>query len=262
MYFGFGSNMQISSLRAKGVEPHRSEQAALRGWRLRFNVQHFFRHEGGVGNVEPSDDPNDVVLGVVHLCEEAHLPSLDGAEAFGHGYDRRQVVVHTASGPVEAVTYVGMSSFINDACLPAARYLNILVAGAKNAGIDPDYVARLRDHPVHQKKPYPPFVHPPGDWPVIDARALAEKPLWTALDGGVFDMSGARPQHEFLKGYFGGRDMTLFHLKRMDTTDGKECWEDILAGRLSPGQRAYLDEYLHEYSSEYVYVARCHGGPA
>jgi sulfite reductase (NADPH) flavoprotein alpha-component len=46
-YFGYGSNMNLISLRAKGVEPQRSQHAILRGWRLRFNVQHFFRHEGG-----------------------------------------------------------------------------------------------------------------------------------------------------------------------------------------------------------------------
>jgi sulfite reductase (NADPH) flavoprotein alpha-component len=51
-YFGYGSNMNFNSLRAKGVEPRASERAVLRGWRPRFNVHHFFRHEGRVGNIE------------------------------------------------------------------------------------------------------------------------------------------------------------------------------------------------------------------
>jgi hypothetical protein len=50
LYFGYGSNMDATSLRAKGVQPSSSTPALLTGWRLRFNVEPFFRHEGGVGN--------------------------------------------------------------------------------------------------------------------------------------------------------------------------------------------------------------------
>ena len=60
--------MDLMSLRAKGVVPHASERAVLRGWRLRFNVPHFFRHEGGVGNIEPFDHRTSAVWGVLHLC--------------------------------------------------------------------------------------------------------------------------------------------------------------------------------------------------
>ena len=89
-YFGYGSNMTLRSLLAKGVRPQRSERAILRGWRLRFNVQHFFRHEGGVANIESSNDPSDEVWGVLHLCEDKDLPLLDSAEVYPHGYDRAE----------------------------------------------------------------------------------------------------------------------------------------------------------------------------
>ncbi len=94
-YFGYGSNMALPSLRAKGVEPRASERAVLRGWRLRFNVRHFFRHEGGVANIEPAGNDADAVWGVVHLCEDEHLALLDAAEAYRHGYDRVEVSVQT-----------------------------------------------------------------------------------------------------------------------------------------------------------------------
>src|SRR5215469_16883066 len=104
-YFGYGSNMDLTSLRAKGVEPRLSRRAALHGWRLRFNVQHFFRHEGGVGNIEPTGDPSDVVRGVLHLCEDAHMAPLDATEAYGHGYDRVEVNVETDEGEQRAIAY-------------------------------------------------------------------------------------------------------------------------------------------------------------
>lgn len=255
-YFGYGSNMDLRSLRAKGVEPQESLRAALHGWRLRFNVHHFFRHEGGVGNIERSDDPADVVWGVVHHCRDADIELLDAAEAYGHGYDRTTLTLDTERGPMEAIAYIGIPSFIDERCRPTQRYLNILINGATESGLDHDYVEKLRRHPVHQKLPVPPFLPPPGDYPTYDEKTLAEHPMLTALAGAVFDMSHARWQHSFLQGFFGGRDMTLFHLKRLDHSDGSETLDDIRCNRLSAAQRQYLDEYLHEYSAEYVYVGR------
>jgi AIG2 family protein len=255
-YFGYGSNIDLRSLRAKGVEPRTSEPAVLRGWRLRFNVRHFFRHEGGVGNIEPSDDPWAVVWGVLHLCDDEHLAPLDAAEAYGHGYDRIEISVHTDRGERRAIAYVGTPGFLDEGCRPTQRYLNIMLQGAAAAGLDSGYIDALRRHPVHPRRPVPPFVAPSGVKRVFTAVTLAEHPLFTALAGAVFDMSGARWQHRFLHGFFGGKDMTLFHLKRLDGSDGSETLDDIKHDRLTPLQRQYLNEYLHEYNAEYVYVGR------
>lgn len=248
--------MDLQSLRAKGVEPRISERAVLHGWRLKFNVRHFFRHEGGVGNIEPSKDPADLVWGVLHLCDDDHLELLDAAEAYGHGYDRVAVEVAAEGGARKAVTYLGMPSFLDDSCRPTQRYLNILLQGAVRAGIDPFYVEALRRQPLHLKKPIVAFAPPQGDFPTFTGATLAERPLCTALAGAVFDMSGARQQHDYLKTLFGGKDMTLFHLKRLDRSDGSETLDDIKHDRLTPAQRLYLDEYLHQYMTEYVYVGR------
>ena len=255
-YFGFGSNLNITSLRAKGVEPLAARRALLRGWRLRFNVQHFFRHEGGVGNIERTDEPGDRVLGVLYDCSDEALAPLDAMEACGHGYERITIEVEAEGKRVPALTYVGMPGFIDNNCLPSRRYLNIVIDGARQVGLDPDYVQNLEAQPVHRPGDYPPFTPPPGDYPVFDAASLASYPLYTALFGAVFDMSQARPLHEYLKGFFGGRDMTLFHLKRLDSSDGQESMDDIRHGRLNEAQRRYLNGYLNEYAREYRYVGR------
>jgi len=255
-YFGYGSNLNITSLRAKGVEPLAARLAVLHGWRLRFNVQHFFRHEGGVGNIERSEAPGDRVLGILYDCPDAALAPLDATEACGHGYDRITVEVDTDGERVPTVTYVGMPGFIDDGCRPSRRYLNIVIDGARQAGLDPDYLRDLETQPVHRPDDYPPFTPPPGDHPTFDDAALARHPLYTSLYGAVFDMSQARPLHEYLKGFFGGRDMTLFHLKRLDSSDGNESIDDIRHGRLNEAQQRYLDAYLNEYAREYRYVGR------
>ncbi|WP_339844050.1 gamma-glutamylcyclotransferase family protein [uncultured Halopseudomonas sp.] len=261
-YFGFGSNMSLLSLRAKGIEPLASTRAVLHGWRLRFNVQHFFRHEGGVGNIEYTGHPDDRVLGVLHECADEALALLDAAEAYGHGYDRIEVAVETihldagTQSQVPALTYVGMPEFLDNSCLPSRRYLNIILHGGRQAGLDEDYLNSLAGQPLHRAEDYPPYVAPPGDYPTFDRDSLAEQPLLTALYGAVFDMSPARPLHTFLKGFFGGKDMTLYHLRRLDTSNLDETIDDITRGRLNQAQQQYLNVYLNEYAREYRYAGR------
>lgn len=259
-YFGFGSNMSMLSLRAKGVIPLASQRAVLPGWRLRFNVQHFFRHEGGVGNIERTGNPDDRVYGVLHDCPAGALALLDTAEAFGHGYDRIDIDVMPAESAsddrqtIPALTYVGMPRFIDDSRLPSRRYLNIVLEGARQAGLDEDYIRALARHPVHQVDMYPVFTPPAGEHPTFDRDSLAKRPLYTALYGSVFDMARARPLHEFLKGFLGGRDMTLYHLRRLDSSTVDESMDDIRKGRLDQAQKQYLNAYLNEYAREYRYV--------
>ena len=255
-YFGYGSNMALRSLSVKGVKPLRSERGVLRNWRLRFNVQHFFRHEGGVANIENSNERSDEVWGVLHLCEDHHLPLLDSAEAYPHGYNRTEVTVLADRGEQKALVYVGMPSFLNASCRPSQRYLRLLLEGAAAAGLDPSYIEFLRGHPVHQNPPLPKFVPPPGEYPVFTAETLPLHPLYTALAGSVFDMSRARWHHRFLHGIFGGKDTTLFQLARLDSSNYSPTLEDITRARLSPEQQHGLNEYLHAYALEYVYVGQ------
>ncbi len=260
-YFGFGSNMSMRSLKAKGVEPLASRRATLHGWRLRFNVQHFFRHEGGVGNIEYTGKPEDRVLGVLHVCPDEALSLLDAAEAYGHGYDRIEIPLETESSgsPTETVTaiaYVGTPLFLNEDCRPSRRYLNILLDGAHQAELEQAYIETLAQQPVHEPEAYPAFEAPKGDYPCFDKTSLANQPLYTALYGAVFDMSAARPLHEYLKGFFGGKDMTLFHLQRLDSSNVTETMDDIRKGHLNQTQLNYLNAYLNEYAREYRYVGR------
>lgn len=255
-YFGFGSNLNITSLRAKGVEPLSFRCAVLHGWRLRFNVQHFFRHEGGVGNIERSYDPGERVPGVLYECPDEALEDLDAMEAYGHGYDRINIEVEVDGEYVSAITYVGMPEFIDDRCLPSRRYMNLLINGARQVGLEESYVQALIEQPIHVPKDYPQFEPPIGNYPSFDVDSLAKEPLYTALYGAVFDMTRARPLHNYLKQFFGGRDMTLFHLKRLDSSNGQESIDDIRNGRLNQDQQRYINSYLNEYAREYDYVGR------
>jgi sulfite reductase (NADPH) flavoprotein alpha-component len=50
--------------------------------------------------------------------------------------------------------------------------------------------------------------------------------------------------------------MTLFHLRRLDSSNLDETIDDIRHGRLNQAQWHYLNNYLHEYAREYRYAGR------
>ena len=252
-YFGYGSNMDMTSLRAKGVVPQVSRQAVLRGWRLRFNVAHFFRHEGGVGNIERTDRAEDRVFGILHGCNDDDLAALDRLEARGIGYDRILVEVETDAGRETAYAYVGLPEFIDDSRLPTQRYLNILLRGAEAAGLDPAYIGELSATRTLSIVEPSPFVCPAGG-SVLDHTDLVMPR--TALAGHLFDMSRARAAHRIAQVWFGGRDVTLFLLRRMDSSTGDETEADVVEQRINADQRRYLEAYLHAFDDEYDYVGR------
>lgn len=256
-YFGYGSNINDVALRAKGVVPVRSEPAQLRGWKLVFNVKHWFPLEGGVGNIISTGNENDVVEGVVHECLDEHLASLDALEAYGVGYDRQLVEVVTRSGTsTTAWTYVGLPAVLDDNCLPSRRYLNIIINGAEKSRLDESYIERLRKHPVHAYPTLPTFQLPKGEYPVYTSKDLANNPHLTALRDAVFDLRPARPDLEVLHVLFGGKDTTLFHLHRHDTSTGLETIDDLVNGHLRSEIVEYLNAYLHEYDREFRFVGR------
>jgi sulfite reductase alpha subunit-like flavoprotein len=253
-YFGYGSNLSVIALRAKGVFPLRSEPAVLEGWRLTFNVPDFFPIEGGTGNIEPA--PDETVHGVLHACRDRDLASLDRLEALGVTYQRVVLSVTTYAGRRRsAYVYVGIPTNIDGDLLPSERYRNILARGAVDMKLDPAYVDRLLTIPCLPRPNLPPF--DPGPL----RRCFTLESLWrertlTALAGHVFDLSGARPEHAYLQDFLAGKDVTLFFLKRLDSSDGDESFEDVRSGRLSAAQRAYLNGYLHEFNREYRIVGR------
>lgn len=256
LYFGYGSNINLSSLRAKGVEPIVSERAILHGWRLRFNVQHWFRHEGGVGNVELTSNPSDFVEGMVYTCRDEHLTPLDAVESYGLGYDRIEVEVNTDKGIVKAQTFVGLPDYIDDSCLPTRRYLNIIVTGAESAGLSQSYIEKLKKYPIQPLKEYPDFKTPAGEWPHFNKRTLALCPQFTALAGEVFNMHHSRKKLQGIIPLLGGKDMTLFYIKRHDSSNGNETIDDILSGKISEEVKRYINAYLNEYAKEYEYSGK------
>lgn len=242
--------MDSKALKTKGVIPVASEQGYLPGWQLRFDVAHFFRHEGGMANIIETRAPNDTVHGVLHRLDDNALQDLDRLEAYGIGYDRIEVSVHTVSGEQKAFAYVGLPAFIDPTRLPTQRYRNILVRGARAAGLEDAYVDALEGHTLMTPPAHDPFCAPSAR---TFTHAMITEDMAIVL-GHVFDMTHARLAHQIPRGWFSGREVSLFLLRRMDSSDGSECPDDICYDRLNPDQLAYLNTYLHAFADEYVHL--------
>ena len=254
-YFGYGSNMNMVSLKAKGVEPIFSEPAVLKNWQLVFNVCDFFRIEGGTGNICPAKD--NEVHGVLHQCHDGNLQRLDELEAYGISYDRIEVEVTGYSGQRhKAFAYTGMPDKLKSGLQPSHRYLNIMIDGAKAMELDDTYINKLKLTEVRPAPSYGPFVFPEENFRVFSAAELSHLPHHTAFAGAVFDMQNAREEHAYLKKFFSSKDMTVFFLKRMDISSGEETLEYATEVGLSNLQKRYLNAYLHEFKREYKLSGR------
>lgn len=138
LYFAYGSNME--SRRFKRRCPHSQVlgRARLPGHRLDF-TRYSTGFKGGVADIVPEADSQ--VWGVLSHVEESDLASLDEYEGVPVGYRREWVTVLDDSGQEHpAVTYVANRT---GRFTPSRTYLDIILRGAREHGLPPDYVRRL-----------------------------------------------------------------------------------------------------------------------
>ena len=157
--FGFGSNMNVQFVTdKKGLTVLDSSCAVLKGWRVGFNFL-------GMSKVEPSwanaiaGRPEDEIHGVAIKLSAQDKLKLDdqegaGPNRSGSGYRKIDVDVTTYDGKV-LQSYIYSKDVapgpdgapIERPC--SRRYLNILVEGAKSAGLQPEYIERLQALPTY-----------------------------------------------------------------------------------------------------------------
>jgi cation transport regulator ChaC len=143
-YFAYGSNMSRAIFCARrGMCPAESRWGWLDGWRLCFDLP-IGPGERGVANVEPSASAR--TCGVVHRITAAELDRLDRTEGVHVGiYARIPVDVVTGDGErLTAVTY--RSSIAATGRKPSARYLGLLLDGAREHGLPAEWIRFLEGH--------------------------------------------------------------------------------------------------------------------
>jgi gamma-glutamylcyclotransferase len=139
-YFAYGSNMSPAIfVDRRGMHPLEARRARLDGYRLCFSLP-VGPGERGVANVEQAAGAH--VWGVVYLIDAAEGGRLDRSEGVRGGlYDRIPVVLAVDDDRVEAFTY--RSSFASAGRKPSARYLGLMLDGARLHGLPAEYVRHL-----------------------------------------------------------------------------------------------------------------------
>jgi cation transport regulator ChaC len=142
IYFGYGSNMLTSRLRAPNRAPSgvAHGRGHVVGRKLTF---HKVSEDGsGKGDMQPTGDLNDRVEGVLFWIDETDRSGLEEAEGKGRGYAEAIVDVVTENGTKQALAYVATN--VNTALVPYIWYRSLVLAGAIEHGLPAAYVDGIR----------------------------------------------------------------------------------------------------------------------
>jgi len=97
---------------------------------------------GGKGNMRATHNPDDRLYGVVFRIKKAEKVVLDKAEGLGYGYREDKIKVVTPGGTIDALAYVGIK--LDPVLKPFHWYKDLVVAGAVDNRLPPDYIEKLR----------------------------------------------------------------------------------------------------------------------
>jgi hypothetical protein len=148
-YFAYGSNMQRATLSGRrGIACTRAFAARVPGWRVVFDKPPLIPIGEAFANVIP--DPEGVAFGVLFEITAADLEHLELTEGVLIGnYNRVQVNAHPLAEAASVIEAHTLTSTRRDASLlPSPRYMDLVIEGASEHGLPPDYIAFLRTVPT------------------------------------------------------------------------------------------------------------------
>lgn len=140
-YFAYGSNLDPGTfLGRRRMRPTAYERAELGDFQLVFDLP-TGRGERAVANVKPV--PGESVWGVAYRIDADQARHLDRTEGVPRAYRRHEVALTTLGGaPLSAFTYV--SPHRHPDRKPSARYMGLLLRGARHYGLPARWIDFLR----------------------------------------------------------------------------------------------------------------------
>ena len=140
LYFSYGSFLDSDTLRRHCPNAIYKGKAILPNWELQFNFMSL-TYKGGVTGIEPATAR--LVRGVLYEVNNEELLNLDSIEGIPEGiYYRQTIYVIDESGKaVKTATY--RTTNPKGPFKPTKRYIGLMISGAKECGLDPDYVKEL-----------------------------------------------------------------------------------------------------------------------
>lgn len=140
-YFAYGSNLSLATFSGRrGIQPLEMRWGWLEGHRLCFDIP-IGPGERAVANLRCDTDAR--TCGVLYLLRAEDADHLDRTEGVDRGFYRRIPVTVTVDGGEAIAAFAYQSTFSQEGRRPSARYLNLLLEGAREHGLPVDYVTYL-----------------------------------------------------------------------------------------------------------------------
>jgi gamma-glutamylcyclotransferase len=145
-YFAYGSNLDASTfVGRRRMQPLAISVGVLRDFELRFDLP-VGPGERGVANVAPR--PGAYVWGALYQLTHADAGRLDRSEGVGYGVYRRLAVEVRGRDGGLAAAFTYRSELCRPERKPSRRYLGLLLAGARELALPPEWIERLRAWPL------------------------------------------------------------------------------------------------------------------
>lgn len=145
--FAYGSNLCVARMLARAPGARVLVTGRIPGHALRWHKKG--RDGSGKCDAMATGDAADEVWGAVYEMPESDKRALDRFEGLGEHYLEKTVAVQAGDGrEIEARMYVASPRWIDDGARPWRWYLEHVLAGAKEHGLPPPYVAGLERVPA------------------------------------------------------------------------------------------------------------------
>jgi gamma-glutamylcyclotransferase len=144
LYFAYGSNMQSATLRGRrGIDYRSAIPARAVGWKVVLNKPALIGKSGFANLIEES---GSFAFGVVFDVSEDDLAHIELTEGVIIGNYRRVIVAVQPLGDAYADTLTAFSlssDRMDPQARPSARYMRLLIDGAREHGLPADYIDHL-----------------------------------------------------------------------------------------------------------------------
>jgi hypothetical protein len=151
-YFAYGSNMWTRRLRARAPSCQFVTTAKLLGYKLCFHKRS--SDQSSKCNAFETGSNSDLIWGVVFDIQPSEKKKLDEAEGLGSGYNEKTVDLISRSGVhMTAITYYAEKKAIAEGMPPYGWYKELVLNGATEHGLPPDYIASTIEAVAATKDP-------------------------------------------------------------------------------------------------------------
>jgi cation transport regulator ChaC len=145
-YFAYGSNMcRATFIDRRGMKPLATRRARLDGYRLCFDLP-IGSGERGVANLIA--DAAASTWGVAYLLDAAACAFLDRTEGLDRGFYNRLAIEIVVDDGERLTAFAYQGDLRRPERKPSARYLGLLLAGAREQSLPTEYVAWLESFPL------------------------------------------------------------------------------------------------------------------